>query len=750
MGTMTVSDVTYPVYLTKSGTGTWKLTGSRDHRGVTAIAEGTLRFDSIAERGMLCSLGRSTICTTDDTRAIANSNYVDYAFVLGGGASDAIFEYTGEGIGRCTTRPLVLAGNGGHLRASSGTLAFYGISARDTNSSPTLTLDGSTHGCVAYNITNGAAGAALGIVKDGSGSWTIGGNLAVDGGIKVKQGSLAINSYTTPQSAGYKWFRVSIAQLGANTNSTLYLRKICLFNSAGVRQNVGLTLPGSVTAHTYDAAQETKTVVAADIGKGEIWFDSSYAGKSLTYYKGSSDLDALCNNVFSNSDGSDGTILMYLSTTPNPAQPSTWLPIIMRLPDSADPIAKFDIQAFSDDRKLAPTRVVVEASHDGIAWDVVYSNVSGEDDLLAQQLVSGNYNRWISDGTTPNASRTATAAAPTLSSSGGLVRECFSWYRLRFAKLGNGGNYLYVRQIGLFDQAGRRLNAGLEFVEEPGITSEMRTIVGTMPGPGQVGYGYTGIGHKVKCVTEYTGELGNCFDGAFSGSGGRCNFYWYDSAGNNCAPVPSNENTWIPIVMHLAAPVAVHHFDIQAFSLNSLSYAPVRFMLEGSTDGETWHVLYNNATEGDALSNVPTDYNQWLSDCASGSANNRPDGTGWNISASYATGNPYVQFANGLKAQVLSDGVLTTSGTLALNELTIDAASAGTIENFVFAQNGTVNLLNVNSTAVLPGSYTGCTGLENVANWAVTVNGRSRSRTRVVSEDGKLKLLVPGVSISVR
>ena len=578
----------------------------------------------------------------------------------------------------------------------------------------------------------------------------MGGNLAVDGGIKVKQGSLAINSYTTPQSAGYKWFRVSIAQLGANTNSTLYLRKICLFNSEGVRQNVGLTLPESVSAHTYTAEQETKTVVAADIGKGEIWFDSSYAGKNVLYYKGSSDLDALCNNVFSNGEGSDGTIQVYLSTTPNPAQPSTWLPIVMRLPDSADPIAKFDIQAFSDDRKLLPTRVLIEASHDGIAWDIVYSNVSEEDDILSQPVVSGNYNRWISDGTTPNASKTATAAAPAISSSGGLVREYFSWYRLRLAKLGNGGNYLYIRQIGLFDQVGRRLNAGLEFVEEPGDKNEKRTIVGTMPGPGQVGYGHTGIGHKVKCITDYTGELGNCFDGAFSGNGGRCNFYWYDSEDNNCSPDPLNENTWIPIVMHLAAPVAVHHFDIEAFYYDSLAHSPVRFMLEGSTDGETWYVLYNNATEGDALSNVPTDYNQWLSDRAYGSANNRPDGTGWNISAPYVTENIFTQFANGLKAQVLSDGVLTASGTVELNELTIDAASVGTIENFSFAQNGVLNLLNVDSTAVLPGAYSGCTGLENVANWAVTVNGRRRLRTRVVAEDGKLKVLLPGVSISFR
>ena len=749
MDTLVQAGVTYPVYLTKSGTGTWRLTGSRDHRGVTAVAEGTLRFDSIAEQGKLCSLGRSTILTPDDSHAISNGNYVGYAFVLGGGASDATFEYTGAGPGRCTTRPLVLAGNGGHLRASAGDLTFYGISPRDANSSPTLTLDGTTQGCKAYNVTNGASGASMEVVKDGTGSWTLGGNLDVDG-ITVKSGALSLATYKTPQYADYKWFRISIAQIGANTNSTLYMRKICLFNADGVRQNVGLTLPGSVTAHTHDAAQEKKTIVEANIGKGEIWFDKSYAGNSLTYYVGSSDVNALCNNVFSNGDGSDGTFTVYLSTTPQPDQPATWLPIVMRLPDSADPIAKFDIQAFSDDRKLLPARVQIEASHDGISWNIVYSNVSEEDDILGQPVLTGNFNRWVSDGTTPNASRTATATAPVLSSSGGLVRECFSWYRLRIARIGSGSNYLYIRQIGLFDHNGRRLNAGLEFVEEPGGVNETRAIVGTMPGPGQVGYGHTGIGRKVKCNTTYTGEIGACFDGAFSGDGGRCNFYWLDSDGNSCTPTPSNENTWIPIVMHLAEPVAVHHFDIQAFHKDNLSNSPVRFMLEGSTDGETWHVLYNNATEGDALSTIPTSYNCWLSDCAYASANNRPSGKGWNISSTYATGNPYVQFANGLKAQVLSAGVLATSGTVELNELTIDATDAGTMEGLAFAQNGVLNLVNVNSTMTLPGTYVGCTGLENVANWTVKIGGRMRTRTHVAVVDGSLKVLVPGISIGFR
>ena len=87
---------------------------------------------------------------------------------------------------------------------------------------------------------------------------------------------------------------------------------------------------------------------------------------------------------------------------------------------------------------------------------------------------------------------------------------------------------------------------------------------------------------------------------------------------------------------------------------------------------------------------------------------NRPDGTGWNIGVPYLTENPYEQFANGLKVQVLSDGVLSTTGTLELDELTIDATDAGAIESFAFAQNGVLNLVNVSSSMMLPGTYAGC------------------------------------------
>jgi hypothetical protein len=404
----------------------------------------------------------------------------------------------------------------------------------------------------------------------------------------------------------------------------------------------------------------------------------------------------------------------------------------------------------------APLRVMIEGSHDGGAWERIYSNVAADSPLLAQSV--NNYNRWLSDGTTsPSAAQNdAKASAFVLSASGSRKEAYYSWYRLRFAKLGNGGNNLQIRQIGLFDKVGRRVNKGLTLAEAPGaVANDRRDIVGTMPGPGQVGYGYTAVGRRVQGASNtYLGEIEACFANVYSGStatSGRCEIYWQKSDNSACNPTPSDSSTWIPIVMHLATPVAVHHFDIQLFSNSNLNNAPVRLMLEGSTDGDTWHVLYNNATEGEAFSNNPSAYNCWLTDLDSAFEDNRPEGKGITIGSAYEPDNGFVQFPNGLKAQVVSNGVLVARGPVTVNELSIDATSAGTMRGMVFAEQGVLRLVNLpEGGAVLPGTYEDCEGLDRVAGWTVNVNGHTASRTRVTVQNGAIKVITPGISVSFR
>ena len=192
-------------------------------------------------------------------------------------------------------------------------------------------------------------------------------------------------------------------------------------------------------------------------------------------------------------------------------------------------------------------------------------------------------------------------------------------------------------------------------------------------------------------------------------------------------------------------------YCIQLFSNSNLNNAPVRMILEGSTDGDTWHVLYNNATEGDAFTTNPTAYNCWLTDLVSATEDNRPEGKGIAIGSGCEPDNGFVQFPNGLKAQVVSNGVLVAKGAVTVNELTIDATSVGTMRGVTFAEQGTLRLVNLpDGGAVLPGAYEDCEGLERVAGWTVNVNGHTAARTRVTVQNGAIKVIPPGISVSFR
>lgn len=395
IGMLKNGDVTYPTFVTKSGTGIWRLAASRtrSHVGGFAVLDGTLKFDSIDERGFVSALGYSTVLTADDAMAVSNNQYVDYAFTLGGGNGDPVFEYSGSAGASCTTRPLVLAGSGGHLRASNGRLLFGGISARDVNATPTLTLDGTGDGNVVKNISDGATGARVSVVKDGSGSWTLSGDQTFTGDVIVRNGTLSI---LTPSNTN-KWFRLSIAKI-VNSGNLMLIRQICLFDKDGVRQNGGLTMSGT---------GETTSISAAAIGAGQAWYDSSVAGyKAEIYPADHGGIDQAFNGGFSGTSGrysilwkkADGS-----ACSPTPLNKSTWIPIVMHLPDSANPVTHFDIQAYENKNDHMPSRILLETSRDGEVWEIVYSNLEEATPSLSPSSVTWGWNKWITDGNTANA-----------------------------------------------------------------------------------------------------------------------------------------------------------------------------------------------------------------------------------------------------------------------------------------------------------------------------------------------------------
>ena len=80
----------YDFYISKYGTGTWRFADSSDNAtkrtfaGGIAVHEGVLQFESMEEKGTVCSLGTATNLHEDVTGP-ATLPQVDYAYALGGG-----------------------------------------------------------------------------------------------------------------------------------------------------------------------------------------------------------------------------------------------------------------------------------------------------------------------------------------------------------------------------------------------------------------------------------------------------------------------------------------------------------------------------------------------------------------------------------------------------------------------------------------------------------------------------------------
>jgi hypothetical protein len=192
-----------------------------------------------------------------------------------------------------------------------------------------------------------------------------------------------------------KWFRLSIAKI-VNSGNLMLIRQICLFDKDGVRQNGDLAMSGT---------GETTSISATGIGAGEAWYDSSVAGyKAEIYPADHGGLDQAFNGGFSGTSGRYSILWKKEdggACSPTPLNKSTWIPIVMHLPDSANPVTHFDIQGFEDKNDHMPSRILLETSRDGEVWEIVYSNLEATTPTLAQS--SGSWNRWISDGKAANA-----------------------------------------------------------------------------------------------------------------------------------------------------------------------------------------------------------------------------------------------------------------------------------------------------------------------------------------------------------
>ena len=383
----------YSTFITKKGTGIWRFANNskRSNLGVVAVDEGTLRYDSLAEAGTVCSLGKATELYDDiDGYPRLDEWVVPYALRVGGGGTEGIFEYTGAENVKCSTRPLAVQGNGRLRNATGCDFEFsnvFGIG----DGAKTLTLDGGS--ATAYNrldtVTN--ACGTLSIAKDGDGTWILAGEQSFNGMVDVRRGTLKVLREPTHTT----WFKLIVKQSyhltladaelvskSASTSREFQMQELAFYDADGIRRNLGITLDDSTTDLTT-------------LSTGKVAYISGRTGNNAARGPG-----CLFDDVFTSTGWhgvSPATGSTYLITN----VPASWVQLVMRLPDETPEIVAYDFaHATAPNNSRQVYAYAIEGSSDGVHWTEL-TNVVG--------AAATDQYKWNSNNGTPTAGETLEA-----------------------------------------------------------------------------------------------------------------------------------------------------------------------------------------------------------------------------------------------------------------------------------------------------------------------------------------------------
>ncbi len=382
----------YNFYVTKDGTGTWYFkdpldSAGRYFAGVIEVKSGTLKFDSVAEKGVATSLGTANDLSSQKTGYPRDyDKNVGYAYVLGGGLTLGAMEFVGTSNCRTTTRPAVLAGDGAFINNSTNSeLRLKGVSAMSSGAK-TLVLGGTnTMENVVWDVTDGSG--TVSVEKRGSGSWTLDGTNSFSGGLVVKEGTLVVRN---SKGAPYTWFKLLIRQIasthpdiGKGSSQTDYdTNKIdivewALCDANGTRVNVNTDKDD-----VYEKPFRTLRPAQIAVGKeASLEVSGSYANGN---YRGPGEL---VDNAL------DSMQMIVGKRAPNLHEPSTWVPVIQRLPEDAGTVATYNLYYGGAVKTAAyrgrfPTAFSIEGSVDGFSWEPI---------VETNDVVDAKYG-WLSGG----------------------------------------------------------------------------------------------------------------------------------------------------------------------------------------------------------------------------------------------------------------------------------------------------------------------------------------------------------------
>ena len=300
-----------------------------------------------------------------------------------------------------------------------------------------------------------------------------------------------------------------------------------------------------------------------------------------------------------------------------------------------------------------------------------------------------------------------------------------------------------MEEFALYDAVGVRCNKGLVCDHEMfGLSSGYR--VKAKPfilelDPGHVSFS-DGRDHKVL----YTGDdIGKLFD---DDSSSKWRDYYIDQINY---PVESNSARWIKITSRLPADAGeVVSYD---FATASATYMVKSYMIEGSQDGVLWTTL-TNATFGTYNEDSGTydspaiSAHQWYSTLSTVAANRvLGEDEGFAIPGRPEWNGP-AALANVSQVFVTSNAVLEAEGSVSIGSLVVDCASGGMLKGFSLKPTGTLSLVNVprsSNSFVLPMTFEDVSGLSNLEDWTVRLNGKVKAAS-VVVRDGVARVFRPG------
>ena len=329
----------------KEGPGIWRFEGERSYLGTVSVDEGTFEYDSIAERGTACAVGKSSFLSEPVWAYKTDAVEVPWAFRLGTHSTTGAFVYVGTDDAACTSRLFAVRGNGLVRSDTSASLFLKGATSYDDKGGR-LILDGSGAYDNFSDVTNGMG--AVSVEKTGAGTWTLGGNIDLSG-VTVKAGTLRIAN-----GPNYRWFRFTDKQHWGS-DAYLQLSQFGLYDKDGNQVNM-------MAAENEDEVHRGKTYAIGS--KSCTWDHPITYSSTRTLYKILTGLDGLM------------TAQRNASNAPSPSDPSTWLVFVIRLADDAAPVKYYDVkshQGFKDGAMYNrdPRNWTLEGSVDGRNWDLL-------------------------------------------------------------------------------------------------------------------------------------------------------------------------------------------------------------------------------------------------------------------------------------------------------------------------------------------------------------------------------------------